>query len=233
VKRLPLQQWEICANAFQPIISQELFLRAQQVFASFTCRLTDDQLLDRLRPDAPNARQTNWQVIDKSRFCPGATAYQRRFGGLLGLYARIGYDTPERLGQTTTRLRGLFLRDSLVRSVVEAFPGQIEEVQRSRRFKPLLRCCKTRLLISVVVARCNRTKAGLSWRIEAPKAERKRTTIVALLDQQNSAIESLRVFRRIFRMRLRLENGSLVAGVSLPRISDLLVILKQVRGTRS
>lgn len=229
VKRLPFEQWQICANAFAPIIPQELFLRAQQVFANFTCRLTDDQLLDRLRQTLKNQGRLTGRVIDKSRLCPGATAYQRRFGGLLHVYAHLGYDTPERLGQTTARLRGLFLRDSLVRSIVEAFPGQIEQIQRNGRFKPLLRYCRTGLLISVVVARCYPTKAGVSWRIETPKSERKRPSVVALLDQKNTAIESLMVFPRTFRMRLRPGNGPLRAGVVLPRISDLLTVMQRVR----
>src|SRR5580698_2367860 len=44
-KRLPVKQWAICPNAFEPIISQGLFVRAQQEFANYTCRLTDEQLL--------------------------------------------------------------------------------------------------------------------------------------------------------------------------------------------
>jgi Recombinase len=48
VKRLPLDQWAICPNAFEPIVPHELFLRAQQVFANFTIRLSDEQLLERL-----------------------------------------------------------------------------------------------------------------------------------------------------------------------------------------
>jgi hypothetical protein len=65
-------------------------------------------------------------------------------------------------------------------------------------------------------------------RIEAPKAERKRATVVGLLDDRNTAIESLVVFRRISRMRLRPEKG-LGPGVALGRISELLIALEQVR----
>jgi DNA invertase Pin-like site-specific DNA recombinase len=228
VQRLPFQRWAICTEAFQPIISKELYLRAQQTFANFTIRLTDEQLLERLRLTLKKHGRLTGRIIDKSRLCPGATAYHRRFGGLLRSYERLGYDTPERLGQATTRLRGLLLRDSLVRTITETFPTQIAEVKRSRRFKPLLRYGRTGLLISIVIARYYPTETGASWRIEAPKAERKRATVVGLLDHRNTAIESLVVFRRISRMRLRPEKG-LGRGVALGRISELLIALEQVR----
>jgi hypothetical protein len=228
VQRLPFQRWAICTEAFQPIISKELYLRAQQVFANFTIRLTDEQLLERLRLTLKKHGRLTGRIIDKSRLCPGATAYQRRFGGLLRTYERLGYDTPERLGQATTRLRGLLLRDSLVRSITETFPTQIAEVQRSSRFKPLLRYRRTGLLISVVIARYYPTETGASWRIEAPKAERKRATVVGLLDHRNTAIESLVLFPRISRMRLRPEKGC-GRGVALRRISELLTALEQVK----
>lgn len=228
VQRLPFQRWAICLDAFEPIISKGLYLRAQQVFANFTIRLTDEQLLQRLRLTLKKHGKLNSRIIDESRFCPGATAYHRRFGGLLPAYARLGYDTPERLGQSTTRLRGLFLRDSLVRSITETFSNQIVEVKRSKRFKPLLRYRRTGLLISVVIARYYAAKTGGGWRIEAPKAERKRVTVVGFLDQENMEIESLAVFPRTFRMRVRLEKG-LALGVPLGRISELLAVLGQVR----
>lgn len=228
VQRLPFQRWAICMDAFEPIISRELYVRAQQVFADFTIRLTDEQLIERLRLTLRKHGRLTGRIIDKSRFCPGATAYSRRFGGLLNVYARLGYDTPERLGQATTRLGGLLLRDALMRCITETFSNQIVEVKRSRRFKPLLRYRRTGLLISVVIARYYPTKTGGSWRIEAPKAERKRATVVGLLDHQNTTIQSLVVFPRISRIRLSPEVG-FGKGVIMGRISELLAVLEHIR----
>lgn len=231
VKRLPLEQWQVHPTAFEGIVSHELFVRAQEAFANLTIRLTDEQLLQRLRKTLAGHGRLTARVIDESRLCPGATAYHKRFGGLLAAYARLGYYTPERLGQSTSRLRALVLRDSIINNVLEAFPGHIEQVKRSRRFKPLLRYRRTGLLISVVIARCYRTKMGLSWQIQAPKSERNRTTVVALLDEKNSEIESLRVFPNAHRMRVRMDKGQLSRGVPLEKIADLLLALGQVRAS--
>lgn len=229
VKRLPLEHWQVHPNAFQGIVSRELFVCAQEVFANLTIRLTDEQLLQRLKETLTAYGKLTSKIIDQSRLCPGATTYNRRFGGLLAAYARLGYDTPERLGQSTSRLRALVLRDSIVNNVVQAFPGQIEQVSRSKRYKPLLRYRRSGLLISVVIARCHPTPSGLSWRVHAPRSERDRTTVVALLDQNNSAIQSLKVFPNAPRMRVRLDNGTLCGTIQLEKITDLLEVLKQIR----
>lgn len=127
VKQLPLEQWEICANAFLPIIPEELFLRAQQIFANCTFRLTDDQLLQRLRQTLEACGRLSADIIDESRLCPGGTAYARRFGTLLNAYARIGYNTPDGLKKAMSRARGVLLRDCLVKSILEAFPVKLRK----------------------------------------------------------------------------------------------------------
>src|SRR5262249_34963968 len=71
VKPMPLQHWAICPGAFEPIISRELYLGAEQRFAEFTCRLTDEQVLDRLRQVLETTGTLNSNIIQKSRICPG------------------------------------------------------------------------------------------------------------------------------------------------------------------
>lgn len=233
VKRLPINQWEICANAFRPIISKELFLRAQQIFANCTFRLTNEQLLQRLKQTLEEYGRLNADIIYQSKHCPGTTVYLRRFGSLLNAYARIGYDAPESVKKQTNRARGVHVRESLIRSIIETFSGRIEEVQRSRGFKRLLRCRKTGLLISVVIAWCRPTKTGASWRLRSRPTERKRPTIVALLDLKNSRVESLRVFPRLLQEQINIRVGQVKdsprTGLALENISDLFTVLKRAR----
>lgn len=233
-KKLPLEKWEICANAFQAIISPELFIRAQQVIANFTVNLDNDQLLQRLRQTLEAYGRLNVDIIDQSRFCPGATAYTRRFGSVLNAYAQIGYGTPDGFKKAASRARGILLRDSLVKSVLEAFPSQIEEVDRSKRFKRLLRHKRTGMLIAVVIGWQHWTGSGYSWRIRSRPGERKRPTLVALLDPTNRKIESFRVFPKMFHQdQFNIRVGELKdsprTGIPMESISDLLVVLKRAR----
>jgi hypothetical protein len=234
-RKLPLEQWEICANAFQPIIPAELFLRAQQVFANFTFHLTDDQMLQRLKETLQTYGRLNADIIDRSPLCPGTTAYFRRFGNLLNAYARIGYNPLRSRKQAESRKRGMLLRESLIKSILEAFPGQIEvAVRGSRLYKVVLRQRKTGLLVAIVIAWRYWTGTGTSWRVRPRATELKRPTIVALLDATNSRIEFLRVFPRLFpQPQFNIPVGPLKdsprTGFALEDISDLFTVLKRVR----
>jgi DNA invertase Pin-like site-specific DNA recombinase len=232
-KRLPVKQWAICPNAFEPIIPQGLFVRAQQEFANYTCRLTDEQLLDRLRQLHRTYGRLSGDIIEKSRTCPGLSTYTSRFGGLLSVYVRLGYDVPGRGAEITIRQRILLLRRSLIETIVEKFPDEIDEVRKSGRFRSLLRCRKTGLLISVMVAKCCPTKLGNSWLVPAPMSERKRPTILALLDENNTSIRSLTVLPRLasnyLRVRVRDQSQLLRLGEPLEQLSDFLALVQRVR----
>jgi hypothetical protein len=167
------------------------------------------------------------------RLCPGASAYIRRFGGLLNLYTRLGYNTPGRRAYISLRQRGALLRRSLITSLIDAFPNQIQEVRRNKRFRPLLRYRRTGLLILVVFARCCHGSLGRSWIIETPTSERKRTTLLALLDVGNNAIESLRIFPGIpirdRHMRVRENDDWVRSGVPLVSVSNFLEAVRIIR----
>ena len=233
VKRLPVKQWAICPNAFEPIIPLGLFVRAQQESANYTCRLTDDQLLDRLRQLHKAHGRLSGDIIEKSRTCPGLTTYTKRFGGLLGVYARLGYDVPERSAEITTRQSMLLLRRSLIRDIVDTFPDKIDALRKNGRFRPLLRYRKTGLLISVMVGRCCPTKLGDSWLVHAPMSERKRPTVLALLNESNAAIRSLIVLPRLdskyLHVRVRQQSHFLRLGEQLEKLSDFLAVIQRVR----
>jgi hypothetical protein len=232
-KRLPVTQWAICPNAFEAIISQELFLRAQQEFANYTRRLTDEQLLERLRQLHKAHGRLSGDIIEKSQICPALSTYSKRFGGLLSVYARLEYDVPERNAEITIRQSMLLLRRSLIRNIVEAFPDKIDLLRKNGRFRPLLRYRKTGLLISVMVGRCCPTKFGDSWLVHAPMSERKRTILLALLNKNNTSIKSLTILPRLnskyLHVRMREKSELLRFGEPLESLSGFLAVVQKVR----
>jgi DNA invertase Pin-like site-specific DNA recombinase len=233
-KRLPEDQWAVCERAFIPIISPELFQRAQARFANFTHNLSDEQLLERLKVLLKRHGRLSSRIIEQSRSGPGLTTYCHRFGGLLNLYRRLGYSSLDLSIQATTRQRGLLIRSALITTLLEAFPGQIQEARKSRRHRPCLRYRRTGLLIAVVLAYRNRNAGSTPcWHIDVPKAERRRTAIVAFLDRGNNAIESLRVFEKLRFSRFVIHSGRtdewLQSGYPLSNVSEFLQILDQVR----
>lgn len=229
---VPKERWAICQKAFQPIITSDLFERAQARFTNFTHNLTDEQLLDRLRPLLARHRKLSYKIIDQSRSCPGGSTYYARFGGLLNVYCRLGYVTPEVSSQATMRQRKMLARNGLIKSLAEAFPSQIEEVRKSR-CRALLRYRKTGLLIAVVLAQHHSDAVGSYWRLEAPKSERKRTAVVAFLNENNTAVQSLRIFRQLGFSRLTIRGGRngnwVCSGQPFGKISEFLTVLDEVR----
>jgi len=232
-KRVPVQQWAVCANAFEPIIAQELFVRAQQKFADYTGRLTNEQLLERLRQLYKIHGRLSGKLIDKSALCPGLSTYNKRFGGLLSIYTLLGYNVPERRAEITIRQRILLLRNSLIKRIVDAFPNKIDAVRENRRFRGLLRYRKTGLLISVVVARSCATKLGNCWQVEPPMSERKRTIVLALLDNENTSIKSVVVLPKLvsknLHVRMREQSELLRSGESLVELADFLILVEKVK----
>jgi hypothetical protein len=97
----------------------------------------------------------------------------------------------------------------------------------------MLRYRKTGLLISVLFARCCESSAGPSWIIEAPRSERKRTTLLAFLNVRGDAIDALRLFPNIptknRHMRVRRDDGWFRSGVPLHEISELFEAITALR----
>jgi hypothetical protein len=134
-------------------VSAELFERARKRLPNVTYRLSNEELLNRLKLVAAESGKLTSRVIENSRLCPAADVYSRRFGGLMNVYALLGYNTSELITQATVRLRGMIVRRLFIQQFLDCFAGQIEEVGASKRFRPMLRVRKTGQFISVVVAR--------------------------------------------------------------------------------
>ena len=199
-----------------------------------TCRLTNDQLVERLRQVLDKYGKLNNKIIQESRHCPGYATYHHRFGGLLKVYERLGYNTPELRALATARQRAIITRYDLLKSFEHCFPGQINIVQPSRRRRALLKYRRTGLLISLVIARKFTAQSGKRrWMIEAPQTERKRMTILALMDEQNAMVQSMRVFRKMNYPKKSIEvdsdNRWLQTGMALGRVSDLLQVIRRIR----
>src|SRR6185437_3583201 len=110
VKRAPAAHWAVCPDAFRAIVSAETFERARTRLASVTFRLSNEDLLNRLKSVAAETGRLTSRVIQNSPLCPAAAVYCRRFGGLMNVYALLGYNSSELLAQATARLRGMIVR---------------------------------------------------------------------------------------------------------------------------
>jgi hypothetical protein len=238
VKRLPSQRWAICPKAFEPIIPQELFVRAQQKTANYTCRLSDEHILERLKQVLRVHGRLTTKLIEQSGLCPSPTTFHVRFGGLLNVYERLGYNN-ERQMNIAGRTRIAMIRREVANSLLSHFPNQLEELRISRRFRSRLREIKSGLMISLVIARCcPSTKGEIRWLLDYSgilDEERKWVTILALLNEKNTAVKELRVFPKVDfpgrRVYLRQDNKWFQSGTSLERAADFVDVFNRINGS--
>lgn len=88
----PVSEQVITADAVEPIISTALFNRAQEIIKAGVCRLTDDELLDRLRVLAASGSKLSSALVDAAEDLPTAGVVRKRLGGLKGIWAMVGAD---------------------------------------------------------------------------------------------------------------------------------------------
>ncbi|WP_318013577.1 recombinase family protein [Mesorhizobium sp. CO1-1-4] len=92
----PPEQWVRADNAFEPIISRQLFDRAQQILKSLYLRMSDEEMLAALRKLHQRHGKLSWGIINAAPECPSAYRYSAHFGGLLGAYKLIGCLPPRK-----------------------------------------------------------------------------------------------------------------------------------------
>src|SRR5260221_6041894 len=87
-------QWVRHDGAFKAIIDQELFEQAQSIIAARAERLSDEQMLQRLRQILEQRGELSGLIIDEDENCPSSSSFRTRFGSLLRAYSLVGF-TPD------------------------------------------------------------------------------------------------------------------------------------------
>src|SRR6185503_13444571 len=91
----PRHSWARIQKAFQPIISEELFMKAQKTIATRQQRISNEELLKRLQKLQKSKKNLTAAIIDKVKNFPKSHVYILRFGSLRRAYDLIGY-TPKK-----------------------------------------------------------------------------------------------------------------------------------------
>lgn len=91
----PKDEWIRYENCFEAIIPQALFNAAQSIIHQRSVRLSDEEMLDRLKNLLQEKGKLSGLIIDESEHCPSSSVYSRRFGSLIKTYSLINYE-PER-----------------------------------------------------------------------------------------------------------------------------------------
>lgn len=204
---IPRDQWVTTPGAYEPIVDQPTFDKAQRILRGFTCSKSKEQLLDELRALLAQEGTLTTGLIERSPLVASATTYRHRFCGLRRAYELVGY-TMRGLKTVGSLEETLRLRSELIQNILAVAPKGTSLVRRGRR-RSQLRLRNGRL-ISVIPCRAKvRRDESVVWRINA--ADRSRSgshhlTLLALFDPNNTFIQDLYLVSG-FSARLRFYVG--------------------------
>ena len=220
--------------SFGPIVSEELFQRAQAKISNFASRLSDEQMLDKLRDVLRENGRITGTLVDESRLCPSIHAYKARFGSFREVCYRLGMKPFQRLDSTWERARRLRrMRDEVVRELKQLFPKLIDVFQKDPHARPRVTLKKPKTLrLTVAIAKFMEFKTGGRWYIILPEEERGNPALIAFLNQKTDTIRALWVFSDTLQItsvcQVERPNGPLAKGERLHTLEDLFLVLNRV-----
>lgn len=177
-------QWIRMDDAFMPIVDRTIFFRARDIIAARADRLSDDEMLDRLRTILDQKTMLSGLIIDEYEGSPSSSAYRTRFGSLLRAYALVGF-TPRqdyRYLEINRRLRSV--HPDIVAGVLiglEAAGGKVRIDQETDLIH-----INEEFTAALVIARCISTSAGsLRWKLRLNGPAPPDLTVAVRMDSAN------------------------------------------------
>lgn len=176
--------WIRSDGAFAPIVDRAIFDRVNAIIAARSNRLSDDEMLEKLRTILGRNGALSGLIIDEAEHCPSSSAFHTRFGSLLRAYSLVGF-TPDHdyryleINRSLRRFHPVVLQD--VMTGILTHGGTVVQ-------NPLtdLLTINREFTAAVVIARCKPTVAGSRrWKIRLDTALRPDITIAVRMDSEN------------------------------------------------
>jgi DNA invertase Pin-like site-specific DNA recombinase len=194
--RNPPEMWVSKRDAFEPVVSVDIFELAQHIVAERSRRHTDEDLLQFLRILLQRAGYLSGVLIDETSDMPSSAVYRTRFGSLLRAYTLIGW-SPEhdyRYLEINRRLRARHKVE--VQSIVEELLEQNASVEKDEESDLLT--INREYSVSLTLARCRTTPVGSHrWIVRFDNILKPDITIAARLNAENDGILDYYIFPSI------------------------------------
>jgi len=184
----PESEWIRKEGAFSPIIEAERFYIVQGIIKERNEKLSDSELLERLKRLQSQRGRLSAMIIDESEWMPPSSLYSHRFGGLLRAYKLIGY-IPERdfryveINKKLREVHSDVMADTLAgietlceRRIVVDPETDLLELNHN-------------LFISIVISRCLQTSSGnYRWKIRFDTGLYPDITVAVRMNASNEGI---------------------------------------------
>lgn len=152
------KDWIRADDVFEPVISKELFNKAQVIIVARSYRLTNDEMLDKLRVLYQKKGRLSGIIIDEDESCPSSSTYRNRFGSLPRSYQLIGYQSDRDLQyiEVNKLLRQRYPK--IVNQIIENIQNLGGAIHIDEETGLLI--INEEFIASLVLSRCQQTKAG-------------------------------------------------------------------------
>ena len=180
----PPEIWVRKDNAFPALVSPELFFVARGVIQERNRRLSDEEMLARLRKLAEQHPTLSGHLIDATEGMPLSAAYRTRFGSLLEAYRQAGYAPDRDFGFVEINRRLRSTHPTLLSDLVGRLNGIGATV--SQDASSGLLTINGEFSAVLVLSRCRQTTAGsLRWSIQFNQRFVPDITILVRMDAAN------------------------------------------------
>jgi DNA invertase Pin-like site-specific DNA recombinase len=190
------EKWVRANGVFEPIVDRHLFDAAQAIIQSRSRRISESEMLDRLRTLYQARGFLSGLIIDEADGLPSSSTYSARFGSLVRAYQLVGF-TPERdmrYVEINRQLRALLpdIVDEAISNIAQ-LGGRVLQDDRNE-----LLTVNDEFTVSLCIARCHETAAGsLRWKIRFDTSLSPDVIVALRMDRENTSIQDYYILPRI------------------------------------
>ena len=183
----PPDKWIRADGVFEKIVDPKLFLAAQEIILARSRKLSDEEMLEKLREVLQKNGRLCGILIDETEDFPSSSAYRHRFGSLVSAYRLIGYDPQIDYSFIETNRKLRLQHPEIIKSVIEQIQG-LGAVALYDADTNLLHV-NGEIRVSIVLCRHQSTPAGSSrWVIRLDEGLKPDITIAVRMDSTNEGI---------------------------------------------
>jgi DNA invertase Pin-like site-specific DNA recombinase len=214
----PRENWVYVPERFEPIISRDIWNRAQERFNQRAEDIKESTMLDRLRKLLAKHGRLTSALIDAEDGMQKSGTYAKRFGSLMEAYGRVGWVSGQRCRFVETRNQVHRWQKHLEGSITSEL-DKVAEFSRTEG-KPVWRVTDGLTITAVVVPCGAHGRQNNYWVLYGTRGVVSDVLIVARLNSEATAIMDYFVFPGCYRQPIRIcdENPW---DLNLHRSSDL------------
>lgn len=232
-RRNPPDQWVMVSGAYEAIVDQKTFDRAQRVIRQRMNYKSNEQVLNELRALWKRRGILSESIISEARGVHVVSALRHRFGSMRKVYELLGFQpAPTYRVRTKKAQTMLRLRRQVFASIRENFPYDAIFTRPSNRHRYCVEFPDVGR-VAVVLCRSFEKADGLRyWLMYVREATRELPALVCLMSSDNESIERYYVMPKIealTRMTLTPSDPWLRSGIRLSSMADLCSAVVEVK----